>query len=131
MLFHVKSVLIIMQVDYNKLAELCGMSNPRSASNAWAMIKKKIMAKGGVSKANGEDGATTPKATPSKAKATPKRKKKNEDLDDAEGESPTKKGKGKKGQASPKSETKVDEEDEDAGSGASPIKKEESDGDMT
>ena len=34
------------KVDYDKLAELCGMGNPRSASNAWRAIKAKIMAKG-------------------------------------------------------------------------------------
>ncbi|KAH8903718.1 hypothetical protein BR93DRAFT_971327 [Coniochaeta sp. PMI_546] len=32
------------EIDYEKLAEACGMTNPRSASNAWSMIKKKLFA---------------------------------------------------------------------------------------
>jgi len=36
------------KVNYEKLAEACGMGNPRSASNAWRSIKAKIMAKGTV-----------------------------------------------------------------------------------
>ncbi|KAF2484129.1 hypothetical protein BDY17DRAFT_121798 [Neohortaea acidophila] len=91
------------KVDYNKLAESCGMTNPRSASNAWASIKKKILAKGGITAGN-EDG--TPKATP---KATPKRKKgAKADAGDDE-ESPTKKVKGGKGKGK-KSEAKVKED---------------------
>jgi len=34
------------KVNYDKLAEACGMGNPRSAANAWRAIKAKIMAKG-------------------------------------------------------------------------------------
>lgn len=30
-----------LQIDYNKLAEMLGMVNPRSAANAWGGIKKK------------------------------------------------------------------------------------------
>jgi len=102
------------------------MSNPRSASNAWANIKKKIMAKGGVtnggaspikkgtngSEAGGAEGEggetpTKPKATPKK-RAAPKAK--------VDGESPTKKAKGNKGKAAD-----VDRED-------SPVKAEPEDG---
>jgi hypothetical protein len=32
------------QMDYEKLAGACGMTNPRSASNAWSSIKKKLFA---------------------------------------------------------------------------------------
>ncbi|KAK5700625.1 hypothetical protein LTR97_005142 [Elasticomyces elasticus] len=80
------------QVDYKKLSEECGMTNVRSASNAWGLIKKKIMAKGGGktgSETNGtakSDAAevATPKSSPKK-RGAPKADKE---------ESPTKKAKG-------------------------------------
>jgi hypothetical protein len=93
-----------MQIDYDKLATYAGMSNPRSASNAWAKIKTKLMTpsdgsapaptpkKGGAKKkvtAEGEEGETSP------TKKTPrKRAAKKQDVDgDA---SPKKKGRSKK-----------------------------------
>lgn len=59
------------KVDYQKLANLAGMSNPRSASNAWAVIKKKLAAQ---ADANGDvsNGGT---ASPTKPKATPVKKR--------------------------------------------------------
>ncbi|KAK5163096.1 uncharacterized protein LTR77_010880 [Saxophila tyrrhenica] len=100
------------KVDYNKLASECNMTNPRSASNAWAAIKKKMFAKSGIdpkaaaaakkgpkSAAGGdgddaESGAGTPVKTPRK------RGKKAED--EGEGGSPAKKvrGSAKKGKKS-------------------------------
>ncbi|KXL50085.1 hypothetical protein M433DRAFT_7460 [Acidomyces richmondensis BFW] len=72
------------KVDYDKLADACGMTNPRSASNAWGKIKKKIIARAGNSmNSNGREASTT---TPSK-----KRKGKT-DVNNAQ-ESPTKKQK--------------------------------------
>jgi hypothetical protein len=52
------------QIDYEKLASFASMSNPRSASNAWAKIKGKLMA-------SNADGAVpaTPKKTAGKKKA--------------------------------------------------------------
>ncbi|KAM0330963.1 hypothetical protein ACHAQA_003920 [Verticillium albo-atrum] len=44
------------EIDYNRLAAATGMTNPRSASNAWSALKKKLF--------NG-----TPPVTPAKAKA--------------------------------------------------------------
>lgn len=35
---------VAAQMDYEKLAGACGMTNPRSASNAWSSIKKKLFA---------------------------------------------------------------------------------------
>jgi hypothetical protein len=35
---------VAAQMDYEKLANACGMTNPRSASNAWSSIKKKLFA---------------------------------------------------------------------------------------
>lgn len=87
------------------------MTNVRSASNAWATIKKKIMARGGggtgLAKSNGtsDDGHATP------TKATPRKRSKKvaaEERDDAEVEaSPAKKAKTPK-----KSKAKVDEDGE-------------------
>lgn len=117
----------IAQVDYKKLAGLCGMTNPASASNAWAKIKKKLQNQAGEMNndtATATEGGDSPtKATP---KATPKRKKKTDaDADDAE--SPTKKAKTPKGKGKgAKSEAKA-EEDGDAN--ASPVKKEDEEDD--
>ena len=61
------------QVDYAKLAEACGMTNPRSASNAWANIKKKILAHAGITKEDGEGTGSPTKKTP---KATPRKRTK-------------------------------------------------------
>ncbi|KAK1983796.1 hypothetical protein LZ30DRAFT_622721, partial [Colletotrichum cereale] len=59
------------EIDYNALAAACGMSNPRSASNAWGGIKKKLFAD--MAANVDEDG--NPIATPSKRKrATPAKK---------------------------------------------------------
>ncbi|KAK4545547.1 hypothetical protein LTR36_002897 [Oleoguttula mirabilis] len=111
------------KVDYDKLAELCSMGNPRSAGNAWRLIKAKIMAKGGITKADGgeenSEGATkaTPKATP---KASPKKRgKAKADKDDDE--SPAKKAKGRKGKATKKDASADADDQED---GASPVKAE-------
>ncbi|KAK2769525.1 hypothetical protein CKAH01_15144 [Colletotrichum kahawae] len=59
------------EIDYPKLAEACGMTNPRSATNAWGVIKKKLFSDVPAPAAN-EDGTA---ATPAKRKrATPKKK---------------------------------------------------------
>ncbi|KAH7123608.1 hypothetical protein B0J11DRAFT_316210 [Dendryphion nanum] len=52
------------EIDYEKLAAKAGMSNPRSASNAWAKIKAKLMA--------GADNTDAP-ATPKKSRAKGKK----------------------------------------------------------
>lgn len=88
------------QIDYEKLANFAGMGNPRSAGNAWAKLKGKLMdnaatpstpkkprkkaTKGNVD----EDGEATPKMTP----ASRKRVQKKQDVD---------------GDASPKKKTRV------------------------
>ena len=116
------------QVDYNKLAERVNMTNPKSAANAWAAIKKKIMAKGGLPKNGGdEDGNASPAKVPKTPKSgsrTKRGKKADEDGDDTE-ESPTKKAKptpkGKKGKAA-KSEPQVEE---DEGEGEEDVVKQE------
>lgn len=52
------------KIDYDKLAAFAGMSNPRSASNAWAKIKVKLITPAA-------DGTVphTPKKTPRAKKA--------------------------------------------------------------
>ncbi|KAK2028571.1 hypothetical protein LX32DRAFT_653013 [Colletotrichum zoysiae] len=60
------------EIDYPLLAAACGMTNPRSASNAWGAIKKKLFAD--MPPAVDEDGNPIP--TPSKRKrAAPAKKK--------------------------------------------------------
>ncbi|GKT44556.1 uncharacterized protein ColSpa_04737 [Colletotrichum spaethianum] len=60
------------EIDYPRLAAACGMTNPRSASNAWSGIKKKLFAD--MPAPADEDG--NPVATPSKRKrGTPAKKK--------------------------------------------------------
>lgn len=117
----------ISQVNYEKLAAECGMTNIRSASNAWTTIKKKIMARGSGgaigTKSNGtsEDSAATP------MKSTPKKRAKKPDADDAEavGASPAKKAKTPK-----KSKAKVDEDGEDEKASEATTVKEERDDEM-
>jgi hypothetical protein len=104
------------------------MTNPRSASNAWAAIKKKILARAGITpgeKADGEEGAAaTPKATPRK-----RAKKADAEGDAEEGGSPKKKARTpRKSKAKSKESAEEEREangeaDGEEGSG-SPIKKE-------
>ncbi|KAF2030065.1 hypothetical protein EK21DRAFT_112358 [Setomelanomma holmii] len=100
------------EIDYEKLASFAGMSNPRSASNAWAKIKNKLMtpAPDGTvpatpKKAGGrKKAAATPKADDSEvgeAAATPKktpkkRVAKKQDVDGADDASSKKKGRATK-----------------------------------
>lgn len=96
------NLLTSFQVNYKRLAELAGYTNERSASNAWAIIKKKINAQAaGLGATNGDDeangDATTPKPTPSK-RGRPK-------AEAANGETPTKKAKGGKGEKGKKGES--------------------------
>lgn len=85
-----------------------GMTNPRSASNAMANLRKKMAAATGPMQAAPGDGAT-PKATPSKRGRAPKK----DDIGDEE--SPTKKKRGGKKVAAVKEEVKqeVKEESDD------------------
>ncbi|KAK4574363.1 hypothetical protein LTR86_002125 [Recurvomyces mirabilis] len=117
-------------VDYQKLADACGMTNPRSATNAWRAIKTKVMARGGVTKttAKGEDADGEGGETP--VKPTPKKRGKGKADANGDGESPTKKAKGSaKGKV--KSEKVVEEADDDEdGEGGKVVKGEpEVDGD--
>ncbi|KAK1481674.1 hypothetical protein CTAM01_13922 [Colletotrichum tamarilloi] len=59
------------EVDYAKLAAACGMTNPRSASNAWSVIKKKLFSDlpAQSSDSAGSSPAKRKTATPSKRKA--------------------------------------------------------------
>ncbi|KAH6879158.1 hypothetical protein BKA58DRAFT_110715 [Alternaria rosae] len=94
------------EIDYEKLAAYAGMGNPRSASNAWAKIKLKLMTPS-------PDGTVpaTPKKTPRKRAA------KKQDVD---GESsPKKKTTTPRGR---KTETVKTESDEEAQTGGSPMK---------
>lgn len=132
---HRSPVLTAILVDYNKLAEQTGMTNPRSASNAWAQIKKKIAVKGGITKdkdtngtaENGGSEAGTPKP-----KGTPRKRGKKADAEDGDGDgaSPTKKKKATPKKKAAKSE---DTAEEDAGAVESPdgvVKAEEGEDDL-
>ncbi|KAK7191815.1 hypothetical protein DPSP01_007148 [Paraphaeosphaeria sporulosa] len=69
-------------IDYEKLAQYAGMTNPRSAGNAWAKIRNKLNA--------ATDGAiATPKKTSQKKKAAAKAEKTDDDAD-GEPETPKK-----------------------------------------
>ncbi len=101
------------------------MTNPRSASNAWAAIKKKLTA---IREAEGEDGAGT-KATPSTKRG--KKADANGDDDDVEGESPKKKArtprkKKEKVEAEEKAASKAEGDGEESGAGG-PVKNEDVD----
>jgi hypothetical protein len=66
------SPLTTSKIDYEKLAAFAGMTNPKSASNAWAKIKVKLF----TPATDGEAGPSGPKTPKSggrkpKAKATP------------------------------------------------------------
>jgi hypothetical protein len=84
------------KVDFKKLAGLVGMTNPASATNAWARIKKKIAAQAAevMGDADADENAKGHSTTSTpKAKATPKKRAKkevDEDDEDAGGSSPTK-----------------------------------------
>ncbi|KAF2831134.1 hypothetical protein CC86DRAFT_452289 [Ophiobolus disseminans] len=70
------------EIDYDKLATFAGMSNPRSASNAWAKIKGKLMVN--------PDGTTIP--TPKKVAGGKKKVAAKDDVEDSEtAATPTKK----------------------------------------
>ncbi|KAJ4382920.1 hypothetical protein N0V86_002147 [Didymella sp. IMI 355093] len=105
------------EIDNEKLAEFAGMTNPRSAGNAWNALKKKLMApadlnappptprrRGGRKKkeVDGEDGEATPKKTSRKRTA-----KESEDGD----ASPKKKGRPTKATTKAKQETEEEEEE--------------------
>lgn len=102
------------QIDYDKLAGYLGMTNPRSASNAWTKIKAKLNAnepptgavtpnkRGGRKKAaskasvdgeNGDSGDADAPATP-KQKSPRKRaaKKQESEVEGQENASPKKRG---------------------------------------
>jgi hypothetical protein len=121
--------LMSSQVDSVKLAEACGMTNPRSASNAWANIKKKILAHAGISTENGDGTGSPTKKTP---KATPRKRKKAAAEGEGGGdeETPAKKVKPtpkKKGAA--KSEAIVEDGEGDSAVGEEGKAKEEAAGD--
>ncbi|EQB48490.1 hypothetical protein GCG54_00003687 [Colletotrichum gloeosporioides] len=129
------------EIDYPKLAEACGMTNPRSASNAWAAIKKKLFADMPAPAAN-EDGtaATTPakrkRATPRKKTApapTPSTEEDDEEADELTNateeklvvETPVKKKRtpAKKKAAAPAAASQGDADAEDTVSPETPAKK--------
>ncbi|KAF2750868.1 hypothetical protein M011DRAFT_474360 [Sporormia fimetaria CBS 119925] len=94
------------EIDYQKLASLLGMSNPRSASNAWAKIKPRLMH--GVPE--GEDGAVA--ATLKKGRK-PKAKADAANGDDDSGDGPaTPKKRSPKKKAAPKVKTEGDDDGE-------------------
>ncbi|KAK1544744.1 hypothetical protein CPAR01_02246 [Colletotrichum paranaense] len=65
------SLKSVPEVDYAKLAAACGMTNPRSASNAWSNIKKKLFSDLPAQSSDGAGSSPAKRktATPSKRKA--------------------------------------------------------------
>lgn len=110
------------------------MTNPRSASNAWAAIKKKIAVNGGITKdkdsngtaENGGSEARTPKPKP-----TPRKRGKKADAEDGDGASPTKKKKATPKKKAAKSEDMVGEDEDAMGSPNGVVKAEEGEEDLT
>ncbi|KAK3675266.1 hypothetical protein LTR78_004776 [Recurvomyces mirabilis] len=117
-------------VDYEKLAKACGMTNPRSATNAWRAIKTKIMARGGITKTTGKGEDADGEGGETPVNPTPKKRGKGKTDADGDGESPTKKAKGS-AKGKKKSEEVVGEADDDEdGEGGKVVKGEpEVDGD--
>ncbi|KAJ4296215.1 hypothetical protein N0V90_006260 [Kalmusia sp. IMI 367209] len=64
-------------LDYDKLAGFAGMTNPRSAANAWAKIRNKL-------------SLTTTDGAAAAVKKTPQKKKATADKADGDGETPKK-----------------------------------------
>ncbi|KAH9879398.1 hypothetical protein J1614_002838 [Plenodomus biglobosus] len=111
------------EIDYEKLAAFAGMSNHRSASNAWARLKSKLMTpsdgtappltpkKGGgrkkvVKEEGGDDANADAKAAPT-PKKTPTPRKRAAKKQDVDGDaSPKKKSRAK-------SAAKVESDDDD------------------
>ncbi|KAM3419331.1 hypothetical protein BST61_g5265 [Cercospora zeina] len=95
------------KLDYKKLAGLSGMSNPVSASNAWAKIKKKLNAQAAAVLGDGE---AVPSST---TKATPGKKRGRKAIGEGEtgAETPSKKPKAGKGKNSAKADTNEDNEE--------------------
>jgi len=80
------------KINYTKVAELAGMSNPNSAANAWREMRKKI-------DAADENGEGTADVTTPKTVKTGGRKRKTKDVDeddDAEMETTPKKKRARK-----------------------------------
>ncbi|KAF1983985.1 hypothetical protein K402DRAFT_396178 [Aulographum hederae CBS 113979] len=115
------------EIDYPKVAELMGMSNPRSASNSWAAIKKKMFPDG--------LGATSSATSTPRKTATPRKTKKRAATPDDDGDSgekdaetmktPAKKARKARGKAAAKKEEEVKEEMEVEDGEGGPVKEEE------
>ncbi|KAK3067158.1 hypothetical protein LTR53_016127 [Teratosphaeriaceae sp. CCFEE 6253] len=120
------------QIDYAKLASMCGMTNKGSASNAWTAIKKKIIAQGGgaaglaspTKKGKGKGGkendageaGVSGSDDDAKGEVEVKGKangKKRGAMAKAEGESPSKKGKGGGGRSTNEVKAEPGDEGED------------------
>ncbi|KAF2847850.1 hypothetical protein T440DRAFT_402574 [Plenodomus tracheiphilus IPT5] len=95
------------EIDNEKLAAFAGMSNHRSAGNAWAKLKNKLMAPsdgsvppatpkkaGGRKKAVKDDGGENGEVTPKKTGTPRKRVAKKQDVDGGDA-SPKKKSRAK------------------------------------
>jgi len=92
-------------MDYKKLADATDMSNERSASNAWAKIKKKIAAQKATTGTKSTEG--TPKADTPNSKGGASKRKGAEAGDADDEESPTKKVKTPKGKGGGKAKKEV------------------------
>ena len=101
------------------MADIAGFKNAQSASACWGPVKKKLMALGQAAAkdaSNGDqDGADTGGLTPSKAKASPrKRKTKAENDENGDASSPaTKKPRAKKAAKATKAPVDNQDNDED------------------
>ncbi|TDZ17522.1 hypothetical protein Cob_v009400 [Colletotrichum orbiculare MAFF 240422] len=129
------------EVDYTRLAAACGMTNSRSAYNAWTRIKTKLFTAPPADEDNGATGAAPSAAsTPKRKRAAPKKKNaaapaveaNNEEDDELNAETEEKLNvatPAKKRRATPKKSAAAvlnDDEatagDEDSGAPATPVK---------
>ena len=102
-----KTCLIIFQMNNEKLAEMAGFTNPGSAKNAWANIKKKLglNAKPPGAATDDRDAADATTVTPA---TTGKGKKRAAKIEKDDG-TPSKKPRARKPR-----DVKVEDDDEDA-----------------
>lgn len=118
-----------LQIDYPAVASRMGLTNVRSASNAWGTLKKKILAIDAQDKAANPDKAAAAEESTASTKATTKTPTKGkraaaaitEGDADAEIATPTKKPRGRKPKAAtatPKTEDMVTSEDGEKAEGS-------------
>ncbi|KAK4692529.1 hypothetical protein P7C71_g4695, partial [Lecanoromycetidae sp. Uapishka_2] len=108
-----------LKIDTDKLAQLAGFANGRSANTSWLIIKKKLLGNVGDASTKGDEG-TPAKASPNKAARTIKAKTPGEgEADDETTPSPKKKP-GRKPKTALATEVKNEDNDENTNAEVAP-----------